>query len=236
MTPPIAMTADQTWLGTLWPWVRSHLPAAPARVVEIGCGPLGGFVPMLAAAGYDAVGVDPEAPDELGFHRTEFERYPAGRPVDAIIACTSLHHVADLDDVADRMAAALVPGGALIVVEWAVELFDEPTARWCFDRLSDVDDETNWLQRHREAWWDSGRPWDVYLGQWAREHGIHTGKAIEHALDARFQPQLVAQDPYFFADLDDTTYADEQAAIDTGEIRPTGIRYVARNPMAPHAC
>jgi SAM-dependent methyltransferase len=228
MTPPITMTADETWLSTLWPWVRSHLPAAPARVVEIGCGPLGGFVRMLNAAGYEAVGVDPEGPDEPGFHRTEFERYVVGRPVDAIIACTSLHHVADLDDVTDRMAAALVPGGALIAVEWAVELFDEPTARWCFDRLGDVDDEANWLQRHREAWWNTGGPWDLYLAQWAHEHGIHTGKAIQHALDARFQAQQVAPEPYFFADLDGTTYADEQVAIDAGEIRPTGIRYVAR--------
>ncbi|TDO48399.1 methyltransferase family protein [Kribbella sp. VKM Ac-2527] len=228
MTPPIVMTAADTWLGTLWPWVRSHLPAAPARVVEIGCGPRGGFVPMLNAAGYEAVGVDPEAPGEPGFHRTDFELYVVRRPVDAIIACTSLHHVADLDDVADRMAAALVPGGALIVVEWAVELFDEPTARWCFDRLSDVDDETNWLQRHREAWWNSGGPWDFYLGRWARENGIHTAKAIQHALDTRFQALQVTPEPYFFAELDGTTYTDEQAAIDTGEIRATGIRYVAR--------
>jgi 2-polyprenyl-3-methyl-5-hydroxy-6-metoxy-1,4-benzoquinol methylase len=39
------------------------LPAPPARVLEIGCGPLGGFVPMLRASGYDATGVDPRAPE-----------------------------------------------------------------------------------------------------------------------------------------------------------------------------
>ena len=48
---------------TVRPVVRARLPEAPARVVELGCGPLGGLVPGLRAAGYDAVGVDPAAPD-----------------------------------------------------------------------------------------------------------------------------------------------------------------------------
>jgi hypothetical protein len=30
----------------------------------------------------------------------------------------------------------LVPGGVLVVVEWAWERFDEATARWCFARLT----------------------------------------------------------------------------------------------------
>ncbi len=40
------MTPGERWLATLWPLVRTRLPAAPARVVEVGCGPLGGFVPI----------------------------------------------------------------------------------------------------------------------------------------------------------------------------------------------
>jgi SAM-dependent methyltransferase len=220
-------TADGVWLGTWWPWVRSHLPAAPARVVEIGCGPLGGFVPRLTAAGYDATGVDPAAPDEPGYHRIEFEQYAVPAPVDAIIACTSLHHVADIDTIAERMATALALGGTVIVIEWAVELFDEPTARWCFARLGEVDDESNWLQRHREAWWDSGHRWNQYLTQWIHEHTIHTGASVQRALNRHFRTTRPAPTPYFFPALDETTYADEQAAIDAGRIRPTGVTYVA---------
>jgi len=33
--------------------VRDRLPAPPARVVEIGCGSLGGFVPALRSSGYE---------------------------------------------------------------------------------------------------------------------------------------------------------------------------------------
>jgi hypothetical protein len=52
----------ERWLGALWPFVREWLPDAPARVVEIGCGSLGGFVPRLEQAGYEATGIDPKAP------------------------------------------------------------------------------------------------------------------------------------------------------------------------------
>lgn len=68
------MTPDERWLAAVWPFVRAKLPSRPARVLEIGCGPLGGFVPMLYADGYDAAGADPAAPDAAGYHRVEFER------------------------------------------------------------------------------------------------------------------------------------------------------------------
>ena len=50
------MTPGDRWLAATWPFVQRHLPAPPAQVIELGCGPLGGFVPMLRATGYDAVG------------------------------------------------------------------------------------------------------------------------------------------------------------------------------------
>src|SRR5690349_6839502 len=56
------VTSDERWLAAVWPFVRDRLPAPPGGVVEIGCGPLGGFVPRLRSAGYDATGADPEAP------------------------------------------------------------------------------------------------------------------------------------------------------------------------------
>jgi hypothetical protein len=56
--------------------------------------PLGGFVPMLRAKGYDAVGIDPQAPEQPHYQRIEFERDELP-PHDAVVASTSLHHVAD---------------------------------------------------------------------------------------------------------------------------------------------
>jgi SAM-dependent methyltransferase len=130
---------DERWLTAMLPFVREQLPPPPARVLEIGCGPLGGFVPALELVGHDVVGVDPVAPEGDAFVRTEFEQYDVGRPLDAVIASTSLHHVRDLDEVLDRVGAAVSPGGTVVVIEWAHERFDDATAAWCFDRLSAED-------------------------------------------------------------------------------------------------
>ena len=113
------MTLDDRWLAAVWPFVRGQLPQAPATVLEVGCGSLGGFVPALLDDGYQAVGVDPEAPEGSDYQRVELEHYDPPWPVECVVASTSLHHVADLDEVLDRLEALLVPGAALVVVEWA---------------------------------------------------------------------------------------------------------------------
>jgi len=71
------------WTAAIWRFVRTWLPDPPARVIELGCGPRGGFVPVLRREGYHAVGVDAEAP---GYHRVEFERYRPPERVHAVVA------------------------------------------------------------------------------------------------------------------------------------------------------
>ena len=219
------MTPDERWLATLWPSVRAPLPAPPAHVLEIGCGPLGGFVPMLRAGGYAATGIDPEAPEGVDFRRVGFEGYLPSRPADAIIACTSLHHVADLGRVLDLANAALVPAGVLVVVEWARERFDEVTAGWCFARLPASGEERGWLNDRYEQWQASDQSWDACFRSWADGEGLHSGEDILRALQARFETRELSYGAYFFADLSDTTEADELAAIDAGQIQANRIQY-----------
>ena len=219
------MTTGGHWLDTQWPIVRGRLPAPPARVVEIGCGSLGGFVPMLRAEGYDAVGIDPQAPEQPHYRRVEFERAELPPQVDAVIASASLHHVADPAEVIDRITSTLTSGGAVVIVEWAWERFDEQTAAWCFERLR-PDDEASWLRRRRAEWLASGHEWPSYLRAWAERHGLHRSDLLLRLLDERFERQLLTRGPYFFPDLGDTTEADEQTAIDAGLIQPTRIDYV----------
>lgn len=226
------MTPDDRWLGAVWSFVRAQLPAAPAAVAEIGCGPLGGFIPMLRAAGYEAVGIDPEAPEGDWYRQVEFERYDT-EPVAAIVACTSLHHVADLDDVLDRIDAALAPGGVLAVVEWARERFDEATARWCQDRLPQPGTDPGWLSRRCAEWHESGLPWQQYIRDWADMEKLHEGQDILSELDARFDAGPASYGPYFFPDLQGVSEADEQAAIDGGLIQPGRIEYVGRCRLSP---
>jgi SAM-dependent methyltransferase len=222
------VTPDERWLAAVWPFVRAWLPGSPAGVLEIGCGPLGGFVPALRSAGYQAAGVDPEAPEGPWYHRIEFERYEVPAPGQAVVACTSLHHVADVGAVLNLVEAALVPGGTLIVVEWARERFDEATARWCFARLPPPSAGPGWLQERHDQWRASGLPWDSYCRAWAEEEGLHAGQDIVRRLDARFDPQSLTYGPYFFPDLAGVSETEEQAAIDAGEIQANRIAYVGR--------
>jgi SAM-dependent methyltransferase len=89
------MTPSERWLAATWPPVRAHLPDAPARLVDIGCGPFGGFVPMLRSDGYDALGIDPKAPVEAHYNRIAFENADLPQQTDAVVASTSLHHAVD---------------------------------------------------------------------------------------------------------------------------------------------
>jgi SAM-dependent methyltransferase len=219
------MTPAGPWLEATWPLVRTRLPAAPARVVEVGCGPLGGFVPMLRTRGYDASGIDPQAPDGPHYTQTEFEHAALPANIDAFVASTSLHHVSDPPQVLDRITSVLPSGGRLVVVEWAWEEFDEQTAAWCFDRLG-PDDEAGWLHRRRDEWLASGRDWSSSVRAWAEREGLHAGETLVRLLDERFQRQLLTRGPYFFPDLADTTEADEEAAIGSGQIRATRIDWV----------
>jgi SAM-dependent methyltransferase len=222
------VTPDERWLAAVWPRVHGELPRTPAEVLEIGCGPLGGFVPRLRASGYSATGIDPEAPDEPGYHRIPFERYDPPSPADAIVACTSLHHVADLGEVLDLMEAALAPGGVLVVVEWARERFDEATVRWCFDRLQEPEDEPGWLHERGAEWRASGQPWEAYCRSWAEGEGLHTGHDIVLQLDARFDRKELTYGPYLFPELAGVTEDDEQSAIDAGRIQATRIQFIGR--------
>jgi SAM-dependent methyltransferase len=220
----------QDWADACWEFTKPRLPAAPATVIEIGCGRSGGLVPQLTSAGYTAVGVDPNAPDEPGYVTTEFEEYQPPGEADALVACLSLHHVADIDAALDLAAAALRPGGTIVVVEMALERLDEKTALWCFDRLPSLEpDEHGWLHHHREAWRESGQPWQEYLDGWAREEGLHRADTVLAALDERFKQVSCARGPYLFPDLNDaTSEADERAAIDAGTIEPVGVWYHGR--------
>jgi SAM-dependent methyltransferase len=221
------MTPGEQWLAATWQVIRTRLPQAPARVVDVGCGPLGGFVPMLLSEAYDAIGIDPAAPDEPHYQRIEFERAQLPDQVDAVVASTSLHHVTNPADVIDRIASMLRSGGAVLVVEWAWEDFDEQTAEWCFRRLPSGDD-AGWLNHRRDEWLASGERWSSYLRNWAEGEGLHSSETIVGVLDERLERRLLTHGAYFFPDLAGTTEADEQDAIAAGRIRATRIDYAGR--------
>ena len=221
--------ADRVWLSAMWPFVRGQLPPAPARVVELGCGPVGGHVPALIQAGYDATGVDPEAPEGSAYVRAAFEEYRPEGPVDAVIASVSLHHVDDPGAALDHVTDMLCPDGVLVVVEWVCEDLDEATARGCFrHQLRGQDEPGAWLPGLYAGWAVSGLGWDDFFWAWLDEHGLHRAAAIRHQLEARFTATHLSSGPYYFPDLLDADSRAEQAAIDAGQIRAGCLRYAGR--------
>ena len=217
----------------IWRFVRSQLPPPPARVVELGCGHDGGLVPCLRRSGYRAIGVDPEAPPGHAYRRSSFEQLRPGPPIDAFVTSAALHHVGDLGYLLDQVEAMLAPGGVVIVVEWAWELFDELTARWCFARLGPDRSRPNWLRALEEGWAASGLDWRGYEEQWALQAHCHRGDEMLAQLDSRFERRVLERSPYFHYDLEATTEAAEQAAVEAGLVKATGIRYAGARRGSP---
>jgi SAM-dependent methyltransferase len=222
-------SADEIWLGATWPFVREQLPPPPARVVELGCGEAGGHLAALLSVGYDATGVDPEAPEGPAYRQIAVEDYWPDTPVDALIASLSLHHVADPAAVLDHVSHLLAPGGTLVVIEWISERFDEATAQWCFrHQIRDRTQPGAWLAEIRGEWAQSALPWEVFCQGWLERHGLHSASAIRRALDARFVTTHDSSGPYYFPDLLDADATAEQVAIDTGTIKAGCLRYTGR--------
>jgi SAM-dependent methyltransferase len=198
-------------------------------VIELGCGPLGGHVPALIRAGYDATGVDPEAPDGPAYVRATFEEYRLGSLADAVVASVSLHHVENPTVVVDHIAEMLTPDGVLVVVEWISEDFDEATARWCFQhQLRNQDEPDAWLGGLSAEWAESGLGWDAFIRGKLAEHGLHPAAVIRRELEIRFAATHLSTGPYYFSDLLGADAAAEQAAIDAGQIRAGCLRYAGR--------
>jgi SAM-dependent methyltransferase len=117
----------------LWGYLERWLPTAPARLVDVGCG-AGETTRRLARLGYEALGIDPEAPEEVGFRRIGLEQLEPGKSFDAALAIRSLHHVHDLAAGVEALAAALRPAARLVVFEYAIEEVDERAERWNAER------------------------------------------------------------------------------------------------------
>ena len=125
------MTAAHAHLSDeLCAFAERWLPPAPARVLDVGCGD-GAGTRMLAERGYEALGLDPSAPEAPGFRRGRLEDLDDPEGFDAAVASRSLHHVDDLDAAVEALAGALRPEARLVVYEFAIEAVDGAALRWC---------------------------------------------------------------------------------------------------------
>jgi SAM-dependent methyltransferase len=191
----------------------AQLPPAPARVLEVGCGTEGGVVEELARAGFEVLGIDPDAPAGARFRSVSLEEFDGDEPFDAAVAARVLHHMGPLETVLDKLAR-LAP--LVVVEEFAWERIDPPTQAW--------------YEAHRHELEAQGEepqgPAD--LDEWRSRHtDLHPASVVLRELEARFATRLVEERPYFYRWLKHPpTEAVEAELIASGAIRPIGLRYV----------
>ena len=191
-------------------FVLQELPAPPGRVLEIGCGEQGGVVPALLAAGYDALGVDPHAPEGDHFRQVDFREVDGS--FDAVVAGRVLHHVHPLPEAVDRLAA-LAP--VLVVDEFAHDRIDASAQAW-------------YEARHRELSARGVEPRaPASLDEWRTRHSdLHPHGVLLDALRARYEERTLEWLPYFHRWLRDPEIEQiEIALVRDGALPPIGWRW-----------
>ena len=196
-------------------WVREHA-APPARLLEVGCGD-GELARNLARGGYDVTAIDPEAPAGEIFQTTSLEDFTSNTPFDVVVANRSLHHIADLSEALKKIHSLLVPGGPLLLNEFAWDQMDERTARWYLSQATE--------HRHEDASLLPGR----FPDAWIEEHdGLHDSGTMRRALGELFDELIFNWVPYiaehYFKRPD--VIAREEDLIQSDSIGPLGFRYV----------
>jgi hypothetical protein len=192
-------------------FVLHQLPPPPGRVLEIGCGKDGGLVELLAAPGYDVLGVDPDAPEGPNYRRTRFE--DVNGQYDAVVAGRVLHHVNPLDEGIAKLAS-LAP--LLLVDEFAPERID-PDAR-------------DWYEAQRRMLVAAGAspPGPPDLGAWAARHpDLHQPDTLLGALRAQYDERVLEWIPYLHRWLaGPSSEALETTLVGAGAIPAVGYRWV----------
>jgi SAM-dependent methyltransferase len=193
-------------------FVEAHLPPAPARVLEVGCGH-GDLARAVFESGYEVVAIDPDAPEGELFQAVSLEEFNSTDHFDAVVASRALHHIPDLSDSVAKIAGLLRPGGRFILDEHACDRLDEPTARWYLEQRADDADAPSSLE--------------ACLADWEADHNdLHGYAAMRRELDRHFTERFFGWMPYLYGELAGVEEQEERALIEAGAIRALGFRYV----------
>jgi SAM-dependent methyltransferase len=197
-------------------FVLNQLPPPPCRVLEVGCGTAGGLVPALVEAGYDALGIDPDAPEGERFVRGTFQELEVSNTLlqgrEAIVAGRVLHHVHPLDEGLDRLAE-LAP--LLLVDEFARELIEEREQAWYEERYRLL------------AAAGAQPPGPPSLDEWRGRHpDLHGHRVLLDALRAGYEERTHEWVPYLHRWLGDAeSESIEAELVATGALRAVGWRW-----------
>jgi len=173
-------------------FVCRFLPAAGARILEVGCG-RGEMAALLIDAGHRVTGLDTSAEAlveaaarGLSVHRAAWPDY-ADEPFDALLFTRSLHHIDPLEGALAQAHALLRPGGWLIVEDFAYLEADRETVTWLCHVLRLLD-AGGALERAAHTFGRKLLAATEAYDFWRADHRheLHSAALMEAAIRARF--------------------------------------------------
>jgi SAM-dependent methyltransferase len=190
-------------------FLERHLPEAPSRVLEVGCGN-GEVALSLAARGFEVTALDADLPPRppgaesaaIRWIEADFLFYEEQAAYDAVLFTRSLHHMSPVAKALNRAAALLRPGGRFLAEEFAFDRVNIQTARWYYD-LEAVLASAGLIPSPDAALREIRNP----LGRWRQEHAsdppLQSGHSMLAAARGRFDLGPAEEAPYLYRSLAD---------------------------------
>ena len=224
-------------------FLERHLPAAPARVLEVGAGD-GAVAHALAERGYKVTALDADGARQPGTNvewiEADFLHYEAPHAYDAVLFTRSLHHMQPIERALDRAREALAPQGILIAEEFAFDRVNVHTARWLYD-LESVLVAAGIVAPAPPEYHEERRP----LARWRMEHQndppLASGHDMLAATRERFELKPVEEAPYLYRYLAErmnagpvsdrvleTVFELESRLIRERDIAAAGLRFAGK--------
>jgi SAM-dependent methyltransferase len=226
-------------------FVRRFVPERQVSVLEVGCGD-GELAAALIVHGYDVTAID-RSPGAVAAARTR--GVPAqeadvltfsGGPYDVVVFSRTLHEVGDVDGALRQVERLLPLGGVLVIDEFARDWVDRSTASFFYD-VCHLLDATSVLSP------PVGDEDEDPLTRWEREYGRlrenprpGADEIVERARQ-RFDVLVSEAHPYLYRHIGQWLQDDgpgemvlgrlravEMRRITRGDLRPIGLRLVAR--------
>jgi SAM-dependent methyltransferase len=230
----IALDEVHAWL--------SPLLVGRGRVLEVGCG-AGELARRLGAGGFQVTAIDvkldgPAPAPGVTWVQADFRDFD-DRPFDAVLFTRSLHHIDPLDAAMERAARLVAPGGLLVLDEFDRLAADLVTARWYYE-LQELLAALG-LYSHDHPRGVDADPTETWRAEHDHDPPLHTGDQMLAAVDRHFTRLETQRGPYLYRTIAHRLEAsesggeaagrardDEAMQIAAGELRPVGLRVVAR--------
>jgi SAM-dependent methyltransferase len=230
----VALEEVHAWLAPLL--------AGRGRVLEVGCGG-GELARRLGAGGLQVTAIDlkldgPAPAPGVTWVQSDFLDFE-DRPFDAVLFTRSLHHIDPLDAAMERAARLIAPGGLLVLDEFDRLAADFVTARWYYEVQELLAALGIYSPDHPRG--VPGDPAEAWRAEHDHDPPLHTGDQMLAAVDRRFTRVETQRGPYLYRTIAHRLEAsyrggevagrardDEAMQVAAGEMRPVGLRVVAR--------